>query len=183
MTQLKMDTTLRYTLFGSDRHFMQRAVRLLAATLAVLSVFAVNAAQAQVRLENTIKKVETFVNDAGVVERRLVEANSVVPGDELRYTVHFSNNGELPVDASTIVITDAVPAHTEYLDGTAFGSGTQVKFSVDGETFADPAELSMVKDGVEVIASAKDYRSIRWIFGPALQPGERSYVSFNVRLK
>lgn len=190
MTQLKMDTTLRYRLFGIDRarrigggRSWPRAVRLLTTTLTVIFAFAASAAEAQVRLENTIKKVETFVNDAGDVERRLVDANSVVPGDELQYTVHFTNNGELPVDASTIVITDAVPAHTEYLDGTAFGSGTQVRFSVDGETFAGPADLSMVKEGVEVIASAKDYRSIRWTFGPALQPGERGYVSFNVRLK
>jgi uncharacterized repeat protein (TIGR01451 family) len=206
MTQLHTDINLRCGLFeidrahhdGVSRSWTRTAVlvrnwavrlvrnwtvRLVVTALTVLMAFAASSASAQVRLENTIKKVETFVNSAGTVERRLVDAMSVVPGDELQYTVHFVNNGTQPVDAGTIVITDAIPAHTEYLDGTAFGSGTQVWFSVDGEMFASPADLSLVKDGVEVNASASQYRSIRWNFGPALQPGASSYVSFNVRLK
>ena len=185
MTQLDMDKTLRCGLpqFYGVHTLFRRAVRLLTLCLTLLTVFAATTAHAQVKLDNTIKKVETFVNDAGEVERRLVDASSVIPGDELQYTVHFTNNGQLPVDPGTIVITDVVPEHTEYLDGTAFGAGTEVWFSVDGESYAAPAELSLVKDGVEVIASAKDYRSIRWSFGPQLAPGDSGYVSFNVRLK
>jgi uncharacterized repeat protein (TIGR01451 family) len=178
MTQLNMDKTLRC---GLDQ--LRRAVRLLTVTLTALFAFAASAAEAQVRLDNSIKKVETFVNEAGDVERRLVDANSVVPGDELQYTVRFTNNGNEPVDAGTIVITDAIPAHTEYLDGTAFGAGTDIWFSVDGEMFASPADLSVVKDGAELLAAAKDYRSIRWTFGPNLKSGDSGYVSFNVRLK
>jgi len=87
------------------------------------------------------------------------------------------------VDAGSIVITDVVPAHTEYLDGTAFGAGTQIWYSVDGEMYAPPNELTVVNDGVEMLASAKDYRSIRWTFAPALDPGDSGYISFNVRLK
>jgi len=192
MTQLDMDKTLRFGLAPLNAAPTQsnwavcltrRAVRLVTMILTLLMAVAVPAANAQVKLDNTIKKVETFVNEAGDVERRLVDATSVVPGDELQYTERFTNNGELPVDAGTIVITDVVPAHTEYLDGTAFGAGTQVLYSVDGERFAAPVDLSLVKEGVEVIASAKDYRSIRWTFGPQLQPGDSGYVSFNVRLK
>ncbi len=178
MTQLKMENTLRCAVPP-----LPRAVRLWSAVLALVTACAVTTANAEVRLENTIKKVETFVNEAGEVERRLVDAHSVVPGDELQYTVRFSNNGKLPVDAGTIVITDAIPAHTEYLDGTAFGAGTDIWFSVDGEAFAPPQDLMVVKDGTELPAAAKDYRSIRWTFGPALKPGDSGYVSFNVRLK
>jgi len=178
MTQLNMDMTLR-----CGRNQSMRAVRLLTVTLTLLTAFAAMSAQAQVRLDNTIKKVETFVNETGDVERRLVDANSVVPGDELQYTVRFTNNGNEPVDAGTIVITDAIPAHTEYLDGTAFGAGTKIQFSVDGEMFATPADLSVVKEGAELIVAAKDYRSIRWAFGPSLEPGDSGHVSFNVRLK
>ena len=160
-----------------------RAVRSATFLLAMTCAFTATAVEAQVRLENTIKKVETFVNEAGAVERRLVDANSVVPGDELQYTVRFTNEGTLPVDAGTIVITDAIPAHTEYLEGTAYGAGTEVQFSIDGEAFGNPDELNVVKEGAEVIASARDYRSIRWKFAPALEPGETGHVSFNVRLK
>ena len=185
MTQLNMDNTLRCGLqqLAWALRSCRRTVSLASLVLISTFVLTVQAAHAQVKLNNTIKKVETFVNESGDVERRLVDATSVVPGDELRYTVHFINEGELPVDAGTIVITDVIPAHTEYLDGTAFGAGTDVWFSVDGETFAAPQELSLVKDGVEVTASAKDYRSIRWTFGPELEPGDSGHVSFNVRLK
>ncbi len=189
MTLLNTDMKLRcfvnrmQSLRVSKDLLWQRAVRPLTILLTALFAFAASAAEAQVRLENTIKKVETFVNEAGDVERRLVDANSVVPGDELQYTVRFTNEGTLPVDAGTIVITDTIPAHTEYLDGTAFGSGTEVQFSVDGESFGQPTDLNVVKEGVEVLASAGDYRSIRWTFAPALEPGEAGHVSFNVRLK
>ena len=150
---------------------------------AIAMAFAATIASAQVQLENTIKKVETFVNDSGAVERRLVDATSVVPGDELQYTVRFVNKGDLTVDAGTIVITDAIPASTEYVDGTAFGSGTDVMFSVDGVNFGTATDLKVRKEGREMLAAAQDYSSIRWTFAPALQPGEAGHVTFNVRLK
>lgn len=178
MTHLNMDRIVRCSLNQS-----RRAVRMLTVVFAVFLAGAASVAHAQVQLDNTIKKVETFVNADGEVERRLVNASSVVPGDELQYTVRFTNSGENPVDAGSIVITDVVPVHTEYLDGTAFGAGTDIWYSVDGEMYAPPAELMVVVDGAETLASAKEYRSIRWTFGPALEPGDSGYISFNVRLK
>jgi len=162
---------------------LTRVTRSLVAFAAVFFALWANGAAAQVELVNTIKKVDTFVDESGAVQRRLVEAASVVPGDELQYTVRFANRGDVAVDPGTIVITDVIPVHTEYLDGTAFGSGTEVSFSVDGEAFAAPADLNVLRDGVETPAAAKDYRSIRWHFAPELAPGSESYVTFNVRLK
>jgi uncharacterized repeat protein (TIGR01451 family) len=140
-------------------------------------------AAAQVTLENSVQKVETFVNEVGEPQRRLVDADSVVAGDELRYTITFTNDGGETVDAGSVVITNPIPAQTEYLDRTASGSGTEVVFSVDGVDFAAPNALTVSRDGGEVRASAKDYRSIRWIFRPALEPGETGSVSFNVVLQ
>ncbi len=151
--------------------------------LGLALAFGASSASAQVRLENSIQKVETYVNEAGEVQRRLVDAGSVVPGDELQYVVRFTNDGTVPVDAGSIVITDAIPEHTEYLAGTAFGAGTQIDYSLDGESYAAPEALKRLQDGREVAASAADYQSIRWRFGPALEPGASGYVSFNVRLK
>ena len=156
------------------------AVRLFVA----ISGLALSAhAAAEVMLENSVQKVETFLNESGDSERRLVDADSVVPGDELRYTIKFSNNGSVVVDANSVVITNPVPDNTEYLEGTAFGSGTVIVYSLDGEAFAAPEALTVMDQGVEVSASAKEYRAIRWTFQPELKPGESSHVSFNVRLK
>jgi uncharacterized repeat protein (TIGR01451 family) len=160
------------------------AVRLLVATMClVVAITAPAVATAQVTLENSVQKIETFLNDADEPQRRLVDASSVVPGDELRYTITFSNDGGESVDAGSVVITNPIPAKTEYLDGTAFGSGTDIVFSLDGENFAAADALSVVQAGVESPASAKHYRSIRWVFHPALEPGETGHVSFSVRLK
>lgn len=156
------------------------AVRLLV----LFSGLALSAhAAAEVVLENSVQKVETFVNESGGTERRLVDADSVVPGDELRYTIRFSNTGTEVVDAGSVVITNPIPDSTEYLEDTAFGSGTVIVFSLDGEAFAAPEALTVIDQGIEVSASAKEYQAIRWTFQPELKPGESSHVSFNVRLK
>ena len=165
--------------YAKDRYLRSTFKLLLGACLVLTNMLAV----ASVTVENTIKKVHTFVNADGVVERQLIAAENVVPGDELQYTVLFSNEGEVSVDAGTIVITDNIPQHTNYIEGSAFGSGTQIQFSVDGETFASSEELFIQQQGQRVLAGAKDYRAIRWNFNPSLEPGERGHVTFKVRLK
>ncbi|MDH3643317.1 MAG: hypothetical protein OES38_14540 [Gammaproteobacteria bacterium] len=177
MTHFDKDKTMRISR-------MLGAVRLFVITTFLIGATAASAtATAQVTLENSVQKVETFVNEAGEPQRRLVDADSVVPGDELRYTITFSNDGGETVDAGSVVITNPIPDETEYLDGTAFGSGTDIVYSVDGESFAAPDALTTVREGVEAPAMAKDYQSIRWVFRPALEPGETGNVSFSVRLK
>ena len=155
-------------------------LRLLLATLGLL--FAVSAA-AQVTLSTSVKKVEIFLNGDGQVQRQLVDAFSVVPGDELLYIITFTNSGNVVVDGGSVVITNPIPESTEYLDGTAFGAGTEIVFSTDGESFATASELMVEEAGSEALASAKDYTTIRWSFSPELKPGETGRVSFNVRLK
>ena len=181
MTHCKLD------LQSNQGHQVPRAWetlrKSLTAVAATLALAAAGSAAAQVTLENTVQKVETFVNEANEPERRLVDADSVVPGDELRYTITFTNNGAEVVDAGSIVITNPIPEETVYLDGTAFGSGTDIQYSLDGENFAAADELTISQGDAEVIASAKDYKSIRWVFAPALEPGETGNVSFGVRLK
>ena len=151
--------------------------------VATLGLFVAASAVAEVQLTNTVKKVESFLNEEGVIERRLVDAERVVPGDELRYAIRVDNEGEAVVDAGSIVITNPIPNDTEYLEGTAFGAGTEILFSVDGEHFDVPEALVVLVDGVEVPASAKDYQAIRWTFQPELAPSEGGFVTFNIRLK
>ena len=175
-----MDTTRRFPNPGQQQRGLSHAWRLLFTTLIFV---AAGSAAAQVSLENTVQKVETFVNEANEPQRRMVDADSVVPGDELRYTITFTNNGTEVVDAGSIVITNPIPDETVYLDGTAAGSDTEIHYSVDGENFGSAEELTISQGEAEVIASAKDYKSIRWVYQPALEPGETGDVSFGVRLK
>lgn len=152
--------------------------------LGILMTVVAASAAAQVEVANSVAKVETYVDQQGVAQRRLVDADSVVPGDELRYTISFTNAGEGQVDAGSIVITNPVPDSTEYIDGTAFGSGTEILFSADqGVTFDLGENLKVLKQGAEAAASAREYTTIQWQFLSTLEPGETGQVSFNVKLK
>ena len=153
----------------------------------VLGLWA-SAAAAEVKLEHTIQKVVHKSGSGGAApgadETTLVPADRAIPGDELVYTITFTNNGAKAVDAGSVVVTNPIPAELEYLPGTAFGAGTTVSFSTDGgKTFAEPNRLTAVVDGATVAAPVTAYTTIRWTFAPALAPGASSTVSFHARLK
>jgi uncharacterized repeat protein (TIGR01451 family) len=114
----------------------------------------------------------------------LIAPDSVIPGDELRYSVRFTNVGKEAVDARSVVITNPIPANTEYLEGSAVGDTTEIQFSVDkGTAFGAATGLTIARNSSEAPANARDYTTIRWIYEPGLAPGETGLVSFNVRLK
>lgn len=163
---------------------LRMRVRSLVKAMCLSSLLLGAQVYAEVTLTSAVKKVETYVDDDGSAARRMVNADSVIPGDELRYTITFSNKGDQVADAGSVVITNPIPPETAYVEGTAFGAGTDIVFSADGgQTFATPEALLVVRDGVEIPADAKDYTTIRWVFNPELRPGETGDVSFNVRLK
>jgi len=143
---------------------------------------------ARIELVNEVHKVERFVDSSGRVQRRLVSPDSVVPGDELFYTVSFTNVGDALVDERSVVITNPIPQNTEYLEGSADGQATEIEFSVDqGAGFDAAAALTVANQGaaqgVKRQAGAGDYTAIRWVYQPGLAPGESSQVSFSVRLR
>jgi len=141
-------------------------------------------ATAAVILNTEVMKVERFIDDNGEEQTRLLQVQEILPGDELRYTIRFSNNGDRTIVAGSVVITNAIPDNTLYLAGTATGASVRITYSIDGgNSFGLPESLKVVRDGRKVSASAADYTTLRWTFKPELKPSEQSYVSFNVRLK
>lgn len=141
-------------------------------------------AAGDVELSSLVQKLETYVDENGEEQTRLVEAASVVPGDELRYTIAFENvSDSLTVDAGSVVITNPVPEFTEYVEGTAFGAGTVIEFSADGgETWGDAESLTVIDEGGERLAEPADYTHLRWTLEPALEPGQQGSVFFRVKL-
>ncbi|MCH7510421.1 MAG: DUF11 domain-containing protein [Proteobacteria bacterium] len=132
----------------------------------------------------TSADVEIIETDAsGETVTRLEPASKVVPGDIVIYTVSFSNTGSEP--AENVVITNPVPRHMEYVDGTAFGPGADISFSIDGgQSWGMPEELVVTAaDGSERPAVASDYTDIRWILRNELQPGAQGFARFRTRLQ
>ncbi|MBT8132834.1 MAG: DUF11 domain-containing protein [Gammaproteobacteria bacterium] len=134
-------------------------------------------------LQTVAEKEELVVNEQGETESRLTPITTVVPGDVVVYTITFSNNGKEHAD--TVMITDPVPDQMRYIEGSAFGGGTDILFSVDGaESFAQADDLVVVDAaGNTRSARAEDYTHIRWTMRNPLPPGKRGIARFKARLR
>ena len=137
-------------------------------------------ASAEVTLATTVKKIVVDPGDS--TREEMVDAVSVLPGEMLRYTIAFSNQGTQDVVPGSIVITNPLPVGTEYVEGSASGSDTRISFSTDGENFAPSDDLTVLESGAARRATAADYQSIRWTYQPILRAGESGEVSFDLRI-
>ena len=153
------------------------------ALLAVPGLLLANSLWAGVELSTSVDRVVRVSTANGELETMLLDAARVRPGEELRYTIEFTNTSAEIIDPGVVVITNPIPEAAEYLEGTAVGRDTEIEFSVDGgASFASPDSLAVVDDGVRLPAAARHYTTIRWTYGGILGPGEGGTVSFDVRL-
>ena len=157
----------------------------LSTALIVIPMFVALTAIAQesghLNVRTVVQKVELTINDAGESEQRLVPANTVVPGDDVIYTITFTNTSD--ETAENIVITNPISGELTYVEGSAFGPGTSIEFSVDGgQTFAAAGDLTVSEDGEVRIARAEDFTHIRWVMQNELQAGAQGLARFRARL-
>ncbi|MDH3645311.1 MAG: hypothetical protein OER80_00925 [Gammaproteobacteria bacterium] len=140
-------------------------------------------AEGAVQLQTSAQKEEVVLNEKGETESRLVPVTTVVPGDQVIYTITFSNKGD--TEAEAVTITDPVPEQMRYVDGSAFGGGTDILFSVDGgKSFGAPDTLIVVDAvGGERPARAEDYTHIRWTMRSPLPPGKQGHARFKAELR
>ena len=133
--------------------------------------------QGHLNLQTTVQKQEVVVNEAGESETRLVPAQLVVPGESVIYTITFTNVGTEPAD--NVVITNPIAEDLMYVDGSAFGPGMDIQFSVDGGvTFAAANELTIVEDGEVRDAQADDFTHVRWVMQNDLPAGAQGTARF-----
>jgi hypothetical protein len=104
-------------------------------------------------------------------------------GEQL-VTGRFRFEGSTPAHGLRIVIQ--VPQGRHYVAGSATGPRAEIRYSVDGATFAGAAELSMpaaAKDGAGERRAAlpEEYTHIRWELPGVFLPGTAGLVSFRVR--
>lgn len=123
------------------------------------------------------------VNKEGKKEIKRLPAAKVLPGDEVIYTVYYTNAGREP--AGEVVITNPIPQHMVYKEGSASGEGTVITFSVDsGKTYDVPENLTVRDaDGKERRAEASEYTHIRWTLQKSLLQDAKGHVSFRAKLE
>ena len=159
-------------------------MKTLMKTATILTLLTISGmVMADVRLKTTAQVEVTTVNKQGekIVQRK--PATKVVPGHEVIYTITAKNTGKQV--ANKIVVSNPIPKHTVYVDGSVFGKNTAISFSVDGgKTFTKAGQLQVSEaNGKTRPATATDYTNIRWVFQFKLEPGATAQVGYRVRLK
>lgn len=129
------------------------------------------------------KEVTTVENGKKTTKR--VAAASIDPGDVIFYTLNYINSGN---EAATgVVLDDPIPKGTVYLPGSAFGTGAEITFSIDGgKIFKKPSllvyEMKSPNGTIEKrTASPEQYTNIRWVIGK-IEAGSRGAVGFQVKI-
>jgi uncharacterized repeat protein (TIGR01451 family) len=126
---------------------------------------------------------EIYKNAQGEMVKRLVPITKIVPGDEVVYTITYQNKGTQPADK--VAISDPIPKEVAYRDGSAFGAGSEIEFSVDGgKTWGKPEALKVAgADGKPRAATGSDYTHIRWTLLNKVAPGQQGFVRFRAVIR
>ncbi|MCF6324195.1 MAG: hypothetical protein L3J89_07725 [Gammaproteobacteria bacterium] len=134
-----------------------------------------------IALSMTVSEEVEEVNMVGNKIIRLVDADSIVPGDRLVYVTTVKNRSQQ--SAENVAIVNPVPEHTTYLEGSAQGDSATVTFSVDGAKNFDSEKNLTVTDenGDRRAATTTDYTHIRWVLN-SLPAKAEADVLFRARL-
>ena len=162
-----------------DRMKNLKCFRACLILLGMLSAGSAVAQEGNLQLEHKAEQIQTFVDENGVEQTRMTDATRVVPGEEIFFTVTYTNRGEEAVEKVTI--TNPVPDNMDYVDGSATGDNTTITFSVDGGNSFDAPQNLAVNDaeGSQRPAAAVDYTHIRWVVGSDVAPGVSGVVQFS----
>lgn len=109
-----------------------------------------------------------------------VAPDVVVPGDRIRVTLTFANNGTAP--AAGLNLTNPIPDGLVY-DDTADPTGFSVSIN-GGKTFGPLAALTVPVTGADARAAvAADVTHVRWLWPDAVAPGQSRSVAFFGRVR
>jgi uncharacterized repeat protein (TIGR01451 family) len=112
-------------------------------------------------------------------------SDAVVPGDVLRYRLHFTNTNS--GDVRGVVFTNPVPTGLRYVDGSAGAdrSDVLVEYSADsGKTYSARPMVSAVVGGkrVQKPASPGQYTHVRWTVRGSIAAGASVTAEFRAEL-
>ncbi|MDX8387957.1 MAG: hypothetical protein R8M46_05420 [Ghiorsea sp.] len=148
--------------------------------IALLVMLLPSFAYAEVKINITAEKEIVVTKDGKEVVKR-VAANEAVPGDIIFYTVAFENTGKEAV--ADVDVVDPIPQGVVYINGSVFGSGSEITFSIDsGKTYKQASLLTYKVNGGKRVASPESYSHIRWKV-KSLGAGKNGVAGFKARVK
>ncbi|MDD2450517.1 hypothetical protein [Sulfurovum sp.] len=138
-------------------------------------------------LLTSVMHAEISITSESLQEKRInkqlkwVKATKVIPGTKIRYLNTVSNTGEQA--AEDLVITNPVPKHMQYLEGSAKCAGAcTITYSLDGKVFKAPDKLFVTEMGKKRKARASEYKAVKWVI-ERLGAKQRSSVQFDAVLE
>ena len=150
--------------------------------IAAMTAHAVAQEQGHLNVTTIVQKELVTTTEDGQRETELVPAETVVPGESVIYTITFQNISDEPEE--NVVITNPIAETLTYVDGSAFGPGADIEFSIDGgQTFARRDALTVDENGAVRPAEAKDFTHIRWVMQQELAVGAQGMARFSAVLK
>lgn len=153
------------------------------AILIVSQAVSMSVSASSIALQFTASREIVETDASGRPITRLVPTDSALAGDEVVYTVTYTNTGSDSWDH--VVITDPLAPEVNYLPGSVSGAFADFTVSVDGgKTFSEPDEARVVDEfGYEHPAEPRDYTHLRWLVVGTIAPGASGYVRYRARLE
>ncbi|MEL7284811.1 MAG: hypothetical protein AAGJ68_09875 [Pseudomonadota bacterium] len=157
-------------------------LRALACALALTSAFSAPAFASGLKAVQTADLVKTIIDADGAEIVTFEPATDVEPGEQVRYSLQYVNEGAEPAQAVSLVMP--VPAEMILVEGSVKGGASAVTYSTDaGETFASRDEITVSDGEIERTARAEDITHIKWAFATPIAPAESGSISFVATLK
>ncbi|CUS57112.1 MULTISPECIES: DUF11 domain-containing protein [unclassified Hyphomonas] len=159
-----------------------------AATLAGTLLIGLPAFAQELIVEQQVERVIVIEDEEGGLEMELLPAEEVKPGEQLFYSVTYSNPGETP--ARDAVLTLPVPADVSLLEDSAMAEYDQasVDFSMDGGATYVPREKLIAESGLDEIqpvsvSMPEEITHMRWTFNREIGPKDSGKIFFAAVLK
>lgn len=165
-------------IIAAEAKRMMKTGMILAA--AAVGVSGPAAAQDPGRLDvqTVVEKAAAAPDQDGQQRTRLGALDAAMPGDQLIYTVIFTNiSGQ---SADDVKVTHPIPEEFRYVRNSAVGPGADISYSIDhGASFAAADALVVqLADGGQRPAMPDDYTHIRWILKNPLEAGARGFARY-----
>ena len=137
---------------------------------------------AEITAEQFVEK-DIVVRDADGSEKiERIKADKVSPGEEVIYSLRFSNSADFAADAVTLVMP--VPREVSYVEGSVAGDESTVTFSADGgQTYVARGRLTIAEEGIERPAKGDEITHIKWLLTTPLAAAAMGVVSYRGVLK
>ena len=154
--------------------------RLLCA--ASIAAFSMANAHAGIVAEQIVEKEVVTKNADGTIAVKQTIPDTVTPGEELIYSLNFTN--ESADAAEAVVLVMPVPAVVSYIEGSVSGDDAAITFSADGgQTYVARGRLTVAEGGAARPARSDEITHIKWTLADALSPAGKGKISYRAILK